>query len=370
VNIVVLQHTFNPTALGWVRGLEARGHRVMTIIADPKEPYGGWAEDVNVTLVADAKGRFPALVRRLLPGRRGPVRSLPQLRPLLAALRDFETDAVLVKVYSLRNVVALLLALVLRVRRVAWIEEVPPPNREWRVLRRLGILPRRLFTALDARPGGVAEPLDPPAGGLPVITYAPVMPPVPQRTPITGRPIRILTVAAFWDLETKRAHWTLEAAHDAGLLDGTARITFAGLGREGSPGLVHLRERIDSLAAGAQVDVQLNVPYLAMSAVYGAHDLLVLPSSREQFGMAIPEAMAHGLAVVASDCVGAVGCIVPGVTGELFRTPARADLARVLRELADHPERISRMGAAGREFIIHHASPEVTAERLERLLQR
>jgi glycosyltransferase involved in cell wall biosynthesis len=370
MNVVVLQHTFNPTALGWVRGLEARGHRVMTIIADPKEPHGGWPADLIVTVVPDAGGPLSALARRLLPGRRGPVRNLPEVRTLLRTLRDFETDAVLVKVYSLRNVIALLLALVLRARRVAWIEQVPPPNREWRILRRVGVLPRRLFTALDARPGGIAEPLDPPTGGLPVISYAPVVPVAPQRAHPAGRPIRVLTAAAFWDPEHKRPFWTLEAARDAGLLDGQMTFTFTGLGREGSPSLERLGRLVVELGVSPLVVIRPNVPFLAMSDVYADHDVLVLPSAWEQFGMVVPEAMAHGLAVVASDCVGAIGCIVPGVTGELFRTPDRSDLARVLRELVADPERIARMGAAGRDFIIRHASPEVTALQLERLLAR
>jgi glycosyltransferase involved in cell wall biosynthesis len=369
MNVAFLQHTFNPTTMGWVRGLEARGHRVLTIIADPKEPLGGWPEDLTVEVVPDSDGRAARLARRLLPGRRGPVRSLPPLAPMVRVLRRSGTDAVIVKVYSLRNVVVLLLALALRIRRIAWIEQAAPPNREWRVLRRLGVLPRRMFTALDARPGGVAEPLDRPAGGLDVITYAPVVPAVGRAPRPPGHPVRILTVAAFWDLEPKRAHWTLEAAGEAGLLDGSVHLTFVGLGREDSPGLRMLLARIGDLGAAPHVTVQRNVPYLDMGDIYAANDLLVLPSSREQFGMAVPEAMAHGLAVVASDCVGAVGCIVPGVTGELFVTSDRSDLARVLRSLADDPERIARIGAAGREFITRHGSPEVTAELLERLLR-
>lgn len=368
MNIAILQHTFNPTTLGWVRGLEARGHRVMTVIANSKEPHGGWPEDMTVELVPDSSGLAAALAARLLPGRRGPVRAVPKLRLLARVLRDFETDVVIVKVYSLRNVIASVLALGLRLRRVGWLEQVAPPNREWRILRATGIIPHRLFTALDARPGGVADPLDPPSGGLPVITYAPVVPPPVTRPSLDGRPLRLLTVASFWDLEPKRAHWTLEAAHDAGLLDGRIRLTFAGLGREESLGHTYLLDRIAEFGAEEHVEVLRNVPHRAMPDLYDAHDLLVLPSSREQFGIAVPEAMAHGLAVVASDCVGSIGSIVPGVTGVIFRTTEQGDLARVLGELVADPGRIARMGEAGREFIIRHGSPEVTAALLEELI--
>lgn len=368
MNIAILQHTFNPTTMGWVMGLEARGHRVMTVIANAKEPHGGWPEGMQVVLVPDSVRWVARLARRLLPGRKNAVYGVPDPRELRRVLRDFGTDAVLVKIYSLRNLLALLVALTLRARRVAWIEQVPPPNLEWRVLRALGVLPRRFFTALDERPGGLAEPLDPPAHGLPVITYAPVIPSPAFRPPLAGRPVRVLTAAAFWDPEHKRPFWTLEAARDAGLLDGRMTFTFTGLGRDGSPSLERLRWLVDELGIASIVDIRVNVPYAQMPAVYDAHDVLVLPSAWEQFGMVVPEAMAHGLVVVASDCVGSIGCIVPGVTGELFRTVDQSDLSRVLRKLADVPDRIERMGSAAREFITRHGSPEVTAALLEGLL--
>lgn len=377
MNIVMLQHTFNPTTMGWVRGLEARGHRVLTLVANDTEPFGGWAEDLRVAIVPDSAGLIGRVLMRLFSGRKSAVFAVPQVRHLRRVLVEFETDAVLVKVYSLRNVVALLVALSLRVRRVAWIEQLPPPNLEWRILRRVGVLPRRVFTTLDARPGGLATPLDPPVTGYPVIGYSPVVPPRFAREPIAERPVRILTAASFWSPEHKRPFWTLEAARDAGLLDGRCRFTFTGIGKAAGSGEGRkfasqriLSEMVEGLDIAHLVDIRVNVPYLDMPAVYDEHDVLVLPSAWEQFGMVVPEAMAHGLAVVASDCVGSRGCIVPEVTGVLFDTQDRDALARALRGLVDRPERIEAMGAAGRDFIVRHASPEVTAPQLEELLQR
>jgi glycosyltransferase involved in cell wall biosynthesis len=368
VNIAIMQHTFNPTTIGWIRGLEGRGHRVMTVIANAKEPHGGWPADMTVVLVPDRGAWVDRVGSRLLPGRRRSVYRVPDPRELRRVLRDFGTDAVIVKVYSLRNVVALIVALTLRVRRVAWIEQVPPPNLEWRLLRSLGVLPRRIFTALDARPGGIAEPLEPPSGGMPVITYAPIVPPQTDRTALLGRPVQVLTAGAFWDAENKRPFWTLEAAHEAGILDGRATFTFAGVGREDSPALVRLRSLIAEFGVEGLVDVRLNVPFAEMPSVYAEHDVLVLPSAKEQFGMVVPEAMAHGLVVVASDRVGSVGCVVPGETGELFRTDERSHLSSVLRSLIGDPDRIERMGRTARAFIEQHATPDGTAAMLERLL--
>lgn len=110
MNIVMLQHTFNPTTTGWVRGLEARGHRVLTVVANDTEPFGGWAEDLQVAIVPDSAGLIGRVLMRLFSGRKSAVFAVPQVRHLRRVLVEFETDAVLVKVYSLRNVVALLVA--------------------------------------------------------------------------------------------------------------------------------------------------------------------------------------------------------------------------------------------------------------------
>jgi glycosyltransferase involved in cell wall biosynthesis len=376
MNIVMLQHTFNPTTLGWVRGLESRGHRVLTIVENDLEPHGGWPDDLEVVIVPDSVGWVERLGRRLLPSRKSAVYTLPRPRDLRRAMADFDADAVVAKVYSLRNVLALLVALSLRVRRAAWIEAAAPPNLEWRILRWIGVLPRRFFTPIEERPGGVADPIELPRGGLPVITYSPVLPAEREHVIEPGHPVRVLTVAAFWDPDHKRPFWTLEAARDAGLLDGRCTFTFSGLGKDPSRtgdgrkfvSQRIIRELVEELGIEQLVDVRVNVPHREMSALYSEHDLLVLPSAWEQFGMVVPEAMAHGLAVVASDCVGSRGCIVPGVTGELFATHNRDELARMLQGLIGDPARITEMGRAGRVFIEQHASPEVTAERIERLV--
>jgi glycosyltransferase involved in cell wall biosynthesis len=376
MNIVMLQHTFNPTTLGWVRGLESRGHRVLTIVENDLEPHGGWPDDLEVVIVPDSVGWVERLGRRLLPSRKSAVYTLPRPRDLRRAMADFDADVVVAKVYSLRNVLALLVALSLRVRRAAWIEAAAPPNLEWRILRWIGVLPRRFFTPIEERPGGVADLIELPRGGLPVITYAPVLPAERERVIEPGHPVRVLTVAAFWDPDHKRPFWTLEAARDAGLLDGRCTFAFSGLGKDPSrtgDGRKFVSQRIiqelvEELGIEQLVDVRVNVPHHEMSALYSEHDLLVLPSAWEQFGMVVPEAMAHGLAVVASDCVGSRGCIVPGVTGELFATHDRDELARTLQDLISDPARITEMGRAGRVFIEQHASPEVTAERIERLI--
>jgi len=367
MHIAILQHTFNPTTLGWVRGLEARGHTVTTIVSHTKEPQGGWDEDLHVIVVPSDVRWARRIGRRLLPGRKAAVYALPRARVLRAVLREQRVDAVLVKVYSLRNVLASVLALTLRLRRLGWIEQAPPIGIEWRLLRAIGVLPRVLFTALDARPGGIAVPSDPPAGGLPVVTYAPVIPDRVPSVPDSPR-VRLLHVGAFWDEAVKRQVWTLRAAAAAGLTDGACTLTFVGLGRSDSPALLHLQGTLSELGLEGSVRIELNVAHRDMSSRFAQHDILLLWSAQEQFGMVVPEAMAHGLAVIATDVVGALGCIVPERTGLLVPVADERAFQAAVRRLVDDPALAARMGAAGREFIETHAAPAVTAEAIERLL--
>ena len=92
-------------------------------------------------------------------------------------------------------------------------------------------------------------------------------------------------------------------------------------------------------------------PRDAMAAEYAAADVFCLPSLYEGFPLAILEAMAAGLPVVATAVAGVPEAVADGVTGRLV-PPEDADaLARALAELAADRERARRMGEAGRRRI-------------------
>lgn len=91
-----------------------------------------------------------------------------------------------------------------------------------------------------------------------------------------------------------------------------------------------------------------------LRSLYDACDVLVAPSVatrtfREPWGLVLNEAMNRGLAVIASDTVGAAagGLVRDGVNGVIVPAAQPAALARALQRLAaDEPLR-SAMGAAG-----------------------
>jgi len=356
-----------PSLRGWVEGLEARGHRVVIVAALPRRPHEDWDGLEVVVLPDPAWSR--ALARRIRGRRAKHVLTVPGPLAVRRLLRRHRVDVVVVKVYSLRNTVVSLVAASLGLRRLAWAEQVPPLGVEWRLLQRLGVLPRRWFSVVADRPGGVARPDAEQAGRVPVVGYAaPSGPPAGPR-PSDDGPVRFLVVASWKNATAKRQWRVLEAAAAAaaGLLDGRATFTFVGTGRAEDEGHVRLAGLVDELDAGAVVRLLRDVPMTGMPALMDAHDALVLPSRREQFGMVVPEAMARGLAVVVTDTVGAVGLVDPGRTGLVVPAEDLAALGAALHRLVDEPGLAARMGAAGREHVARWGSPAAAGAALERL---
>jgi glycosyltransferase involved in cell wall biosynthesis len=71
-------------------------------------------------------------------------------------------------------------------------------------------------------------------------------------------------------------------------------------------------------------------------SAYHAADVLVLPSDREPWAVVVQEAMAAGLAVVASDAVGAArDLITDGISGRIFPMGDGAELQRAIRDVTD-----------------------------------
>ena len=82
-----------------------------------------------------------------------------------------------------------------------------------------------------------------------------------------------------------------------------------------------------------------------------AADAFALPSRREGLGVAVLEAMAMGLPVVASRVGGISDAVVEGETGWLVRAEDPGSLAEALARLAQAPETAREMGRRGRERV-------------------
>jgi glycosyltransferase involved in cell wall biosynthesis len=83
------------------------------------------------------------------------------------------------------------------------------------------------------------------------------------------------------------------------------------------------------------------------AAVLGAADVLVIPSiARESFSLAAREALATGLAVVTSDCLGPTEVVDDGVNGLVVPIGDDVALAEAMQRLIDDRELLRRLRSA------------------------
>jgi len=102
----------------------------------------------------------------------------------------------------------------------------------------------------------------------------------------------------------------------------------------------------------------------------GALDIFVLPSRWEGMPLAIIEAMAAGLPVVASDIPGNRDLVSEGIDGILFCADDHVGLADRLHELITDPSRAMAMGSAAQSKAIREYSLERRTLRIDALYRQ
>jgi len=207
-------------------------------------------------------------------------------------------------------------------------------------LRPYGVAPSRI---LVVEPGTEPAPLSggsrPGGGPVQLLCLATL-------TPRKGHDLLVRALAAL-----RHRDWHLECVGSATRSPGTAAA---------------LAELVATLGLEERVRLRGELSSAALEAAWDAADLLVLPSHHEGYGMAVAEALARGLPVVATD-VGAVaglvgveaGLVVPAgdqaaltsaLDSLLGDAAARARLAagaaRVRRRLPDWAQACRRLAAA------------------------
>ncbi len=153
---------------------------------------------------------------------------------------------------------------------------------------------------------------------------APVLGCVGRFTPEKGHAVLIEAFARF------------RAAHPQ------ARLVLVGFG----PLEQELRERARGLGSSAVFTGERD-----SAELLGAFDLYVQPSLYESQGLAILEAQAAGIPVVATEAGGVRDVVKQGETGLLAVPGDAGALARALLEMAADPARAGRMAAAARASV-------------------
>ena len=107
------------------------------------------------------------------------------------------------------------------------------------------------------------------------------------------------------------------------------------------------------------------VPHAELPGLLAVSDLLVAASfASETFGIALVEAQACGVPVVASNFGGFPEVVQDGITGLLVPPQDSAALAAALRALLADPKRRQAMGEAGRRWVSAQFHWQRVAERV------
>lgn len=159
------------------------------------------------------------------------------------------------------------------------------------------------------------------------------------REQVPGRPVVFVCVANF---RPEKDHATLIGAFDRVLSENRAvRLRLVGEGplEDEVRGLVenlNLTDRVDFLGRVDNVWEPL-----------AESDIFVLASQSEQLGIAVLEAMAASLPIVATNVGGVSELVCAESTGRLVPSGDQAHLARAMLDLASRPDERRRMGKEG-----------------------
>lgn len=174
-------------------------------------------------------------------------------------------------------------------------------------------------------------------------------------------PPRLVTIAMMRPGDKLASYGILGAAL-ARLLDLPWSLDVVGDG----PARAAVRAALAPL--GERVRYAGAVDAAAVAAHLAAADMFVWPAVNEAFGMALLEAQASGVPVIAGRS-GGVGDIVADTATGLLTAPGDADaFAAAVRALAVDPARRTRYGAAARQKVLREHDLPAAAARLETVI--
>ncbi|MCE7028956.1 glycosyltransferase family 4 protein [Jiella avicenniae] len=220
---------------------------------------------------------------------------------------------------------------------------------------------------------GVAPHLDP---GVPMETLAPFIDAGPFAAAGAGRAASRAALAARFGLDPERPWLVTAAMMRADQKLASYRLLAEALALVEPDGFELLiagtgpaEPQVRAAFAEKGVQAAFLGPVLAadMPALLSAADLYVWPAVKEAFGMALIEAGAAGLPVVAGTSPGVAGVVAHGETGLLVPHGDPAAFAGAVRSLRD-PARRARYGDAARRRAMARHDVAAAAARLDAVL--
>lgn len=219
-------------------------------------------------------------------------------------------------------------------------------------------LNNRIVTVSKAAAQSIASTMGFPVGSISVL-YNSTLP--VQPVPRAGAPV---VVTAGHVVQYKDPFGWLDAAQM--VLRQRAETTFVWLGDGELLGA--MRERVNSLGLQERILLPGFVP--DPSPWLDKAQLYFQPSLRESHGIAVLEAMAHGLPCVVANTGGLPESVVNDETGFVCPAHDSEAFSRRIIELLGDPALRRRMGDAGRRRVEAEFSPQRQEERLISLYQK
>lgn len=184
--------------------------------------------------------------------------------------------------------------------------------------------------------------------------------------PGAGEPLRVAFLGRIGDHKgtfTLLDAWA-ELVHDARFSSGgtpAATLTVAGDGE-----VERARDRVEQLGIGDTVDVHDWLSESEVAKLLDHTHVLVLPSRNEGQPMAVLEAMARGLCVVASN-VGGIPEMIGAGCGVLVSADDTADLVAALKRVVHDPDFRVACGSAAYQRVKDEFDVVVVSRRLDAL---
>ncbi len=182
--------------------------------------------------------------------------------------------------------------------------------------------------------------------------------------PDSPGPLRLLTVGRMHPI--KGYDMLLRALADLVRAGMDVRLTMVGDG----PMLAHLQSLADSLDLRDRVEFTGPVAQEALSGYLDQADAMVVSSFMEGVPVVLMEAMACGLAVVATRVGGIPELVEDAKSGLLIDPGSTEALVAAIQAFADDPERRRSMGEAGRRTVVARYDIERTASEMVELFAR
>lgn len=128
-----------------------------------------------------------------------------------------------------------------------------------------------------------------------------------------------------------------------------------------------LQSKVQLLGAKTQQEV---ASLLSQADCYVQPSVIQPNGKMEGIPVALMEALAHGLPVIATQISGIPELVQPGVTGLLVPQRSAADLANAITRVFEHPADVAPLAAAGRQLVLQEFNLNTTCATIASLFSQ